>query len=177
MSDGAVADDQPSGAIAERLARLRALAASLLGREDEAVRQTAEELLAELRRLEGEVEPSGGPGRPRAPAPALTGEVRFVTGDEFGTAPEVVEPITVDRATVERVFALRQPIVEWIGQDDERAAEFGTDPVGVLERLSLADAELAAALRRERAAQEQAAAGHGPDVPTAFRAAAPPEPS
>jgi len=177
MSDGAVTNDQPSGAIAERLARLRAIAASLLGRGDEVGRQTAEELLAELRRLEGEVERPGGSGFLKAPAPTLSGEVRFVTGDEFGTAPEAVEPITLDRATVERVFALRQPIVEWMGQDDERAAEFGTDPVGVLERLGLADAELADALHRERAAQERAAAGYGPDVPTAFRVAAPPEPS
>jgi hypothetical protein len=159
------------------LARLRALAASLSGREDEAVRQTAEELLAELRQLEGEVSPPAGPGRAEVPAPAFTGEVRFVTGDEFGTGTEAVEPITLDGPTIERIFALRQPIVEWIGQDDERASEFGTDPVGVLERLGLADAELAAALHRERAAQERAAAGRGPDVPTAFRTDAPPEPS
>src|SRR4051812_11505390 len=103
MSDGDVADDQPPGAIAHRLARLRALTASLLGREDEAVRQTAEELLAELRQLEGEVTAPGGPGRAEASEPTFTGEVRFVTGDEFGAGIGAVEPITLDGPTIERV--------------------------------------------------------------------------
>jgi len=150
---------------------MRSLTSSLLGSADEEVQHTAEALLVELRRLElATRRPAGAGNRPPVPTPETTVQLRFVTGDELDVGPEGFESITLDRDALERVFQLQQRVVEWIGSDQDRAAQFGQDPVGTLERLGLADPELLTALRRERAAQESAVVGQEPEVAVTFRA-------